>query len=695
MAKEKTLRIVIVEESENDAEALANILRNAGNAVRSTYVEDLEALEQALQNQSPDLLLCAMGLDTIQLEDIVARLGQEKLNTPVIAIAESCDEPAIIAALRMGASDLASYDQPDHLQLIVAREVKSLKASREAQEYRRAFSESEKRARNLMESSRDAITYIHDGMHIYANRSYLEMFGFDELEEIEGTPILDMVSPDDHAMFKDFLRSYGRGSEEGTETLELNGMLPDGSTFKAVMEFTPATIEGEPCTQIIIRSQSDSKELEKKLKYLSKQDMLTGLFNRQYFMEELELAVTHARAGSGTSAVLYLLLDNFKGIKEGIGITAADNVVREVADLLRDTCQESDVLARFGDHAFTVIRRDCEVSGAQSLAEELRKAVEGHIADVDSHSITTTCSIGVSLVTESAPPAQQVLSQADLACEVARAGGANQVHLHNPVSDEKAGKDREKQWSDLIKTALEEDRFRLLYQPIVSLQGDHQEKYEVFLRMIDEEGDSIMPGQFIETAEQSGQIAEIDRWVIRNAVNVLAQRRSSGIQTTFFIKLSGQTLADAELPIWIREQMVEHKLGPDSVVFEIAEQTAQQHLKHAKAFMKAMQQLDYATALEHFGSGPNSFQLLKHLPADYLKIDGSFIHNLASDNANQAMVKSILDLAQSMQKKCIAEFVQDPHSLAVLWQQGIHYIQGNFLQEPDESLNYDFSDEVA
>lgn len=694
MDKEKTLRLIIAEESRNDAEALANILRNAGYAVRHVHVSDGEELETALAGQAPDLILCALELEALPLDDVMTQLAQLRLDLPVLAIGATASEPDIAAVLRAGAADLASYDQPERLQLVAARELRNQRLCTDARRFEQSFRESEKRARGLMESSRDAITYIHEGMHIYANRSYLEMFGFDELEEIEGTPILDMVSQDDHAMFKDFLRTYGKESS-APDQLDLRGLLPDGNTFKACMEFSCATIEGEPCTQIIIRGQSDSRELEQKLKYLSKQDMLTGLYNRQYFMEEMELAVTDARAGSGNSALLYLLLDNFREIKENFGIGKADLVLREIATVLRDLCEPSDVLARFGDHSFTIIRKRVCGEEALAFADSIRGVIEEHIAEVEDQSVTTTCSIGVSLITEHAPPTQQLLAQADLACEVARAEGGNSVHLHNPVADEQLGREREQQWQDAIAQAIEAGGFQLVYQPIVSLLGNHQEKYEVFVRMLGEAGEAILPGQFLASAEQSGQIIDIDRWVVSKAIEVLAKRRKEGIETQFFIKLSGQTLGDPELAIWINDLMRTHSLAANSLVFEIAEQTAQQYLKNAKAFIKAMQQIRCHTALEHFGSGPNSFQLLKHLPVDYLKIDGSFIHNLASEPDNQAVVKSIVEMAQSMNKQCIAEFVQDPHSLSVLWQSGVHFIQGYFLQEPDASLSYNFSDEVA
>ncbi len=388
-------------------------------------------------------------------------------------------------------------------------------------------------------------------------------------------------------------------------------------------------------------------------------------------------------------------MDNFKNIKDNVGIGIADMVISDIADLLRDHTTEQDIVARFGDHSFTVLRKNGDAESVQALGEQIRQVVEDHIADVEDQSVTTTCSIGMSIVAESTPSAHEVISRADLACEVARSSGGNKIHLHNPVVDEKIGQERDQQMHALIKEALEQDQFQLLYQPIVSLQGDVGEKYEVLLRMLNDEGEHILPTQFLPIAEQTGQVSEIDRWVIRNSIQALAEHRSQGAETEFFIKVTGSTIQDTDLVQYIQACLKESRLPGDTLTFEIAEKHAAQHLKYAKAFVKTLQELHCHAALEHFGAGPNSFQLLKHLPVDFLKIDGSFIHNLASDNDNQAMVKSILDTANSMNKRCIAEYVQDAHSLAVLWQSGIHFIQGNFLQEPTASLDYDFSGEIA
>jgi diguanylate cyclase (GGDEF)-like protein len=496
-----------------------------------------------------------------------------------------------------------------------------------------------------------------------------------------------MVAPAEHTRFKEFLRNYAK-SADGDRNLEVQGLRPDGSGFNALMEFSPATYAGEACTQIIIRDQSISRELEKKIKHLSKQDLLTGLYNRQYFLEELEQAVEEKTG----AAVLYLLLDNFKTIKESVGIAGSDLVLGDIANLIRARIDAKDIAARFSDNAFTVLTHHAHPLDA---AELLRTAVEDHIADVNGQSVATTCSIGVARISDGPKSAQDLLGRADLACDLARTAGGNRVHVHNPVADLQVGKEKERKWTTAVRAALDQDRFRLVFQPIVSLQGSPGEQYEVLLRMLHDDGAYILPGDFFPPAEEVALITAIDRWVIAHAILSASEQRRTGKAPVLFIKITGPSLADETLLPWISEQLKAARVPGDSLVFEISEQTAVTCLKDAKTFAKGVHELRCGLAMEHFGKGDNAFHLLKHVPADYLKLDGSLMHHLAENTESQDRVKSIADSAHAMNKATIAAFVEDAASLSVLWQLGVKYIQGKFLLEPYPTMSYEFAEESA
>lgn len=686
---DNVLRVLIVEESSNEAEAVINALRNAGHAVRAQRVEDDEDFEAALDQQQWDLAVCPPKLTFFEAAKAAELIGASQKDIPLLIVKPRDAELTVAQALRLGAVDCVNNDDPEHLQYVVQRELSALVERRQHRVCKKAMRESERRCRTLLDSSRDAITYVHEGMHIYANPVYLEMFGYAEQDEIESMPILDMVAPEDLDKFKKFLRGFSKSGENLKGEIEVRGLRADNSEFKAVMEFTPATIEGEACTQIIIRSQAN-KELEKQLNFLSKQDLLTGLFNRQYLIEKLDEAISDATEQSN-SALLYIELDKFGDIKENVGIAGVDLVLGDVAKVLKAVVPPSDVLARFSDHTFAALVANPSRDKVKQLAESMKEKLAGHICNAGEQSVTTTCSIGVAVVSESTRNAQSALDNAANACAVVRDGGGNAVHVHNPIADRKAGEEQNSHWASIIQDAIKQNQFFNVYLPVVSLHGDPEELYEVLIRLRGTEGRTVMPGEFMGAAQQAGLMKHIDRWVLHNSVRTLAERRDQGHDTRFFVKLSTDSLRDETTLPWLSELLKKFRVSGDSLSIELSESGAISYLKQAKAFISGLKQLRCSSVLDHFGTDAASVANLKHLDVDFLKIDGELVKNVTSDVEKQDAVKELAQLAQSIEKKTIAEFVQDANSLAVLWQCGVNYIQGYFLQEPSEELNYDFA----
>jgi len=685
----QALKLIVIDDTLNEAESCVSILKNAGIAVRMQYVESLEDLEEILSPHSHDMIFCsAISVDPTLTEVISST---QKIDPSIVILATHSEDDIEIReeVIAAGARDMICKDSPNHMQLVTRREMAVASCLRNMQTCKTALRESEKRCHNLLDSSRDAITYVHEGMHIYANQVYLDTFGFPNLEEIEGTPIMDMVSETDHEQLKKYLRMYSKG-ENRTRALEVTGMRPNGKTFRAQMEFSPASIDSEPCTQIIIRDQSLNKELESKLKFLSKKDVQTDLYNRQYFIETLENMVRLAREDRNSRSLLFLEPDNIKFIKETVGIAGIDAVLRDIADIIRNELSENVMAARFSDTAFTIATEINDTNELMGLADNIRTAIESHITEVEGQSITFTCSIGACQFGANGNNAHDVISQADLACELAHQDGGNCIHLHNPIADEKASRERDIHWSKTIEHALNHNAFSLVYQPIASLHGETSERYEVLLRMVDEDDNPVSPSKFIPAAEEHGMSVAVDRWVIVNAIKVLRDRILSGKDTIMFIKISSTSVTDEHMLVWIAEVLRKSKIDPSKLVFEVHENAINNVLRHAKTFVDGLKELKCGFCLEHFGVGENSIQILKHLQTSYIKIDGSFMRNLASNQENQAMVKSMTELAQSVKTATIAEFVEDASSLAVLWQCGINYIQGNFLQQPQEIMDYDF-----
>ncbi|MDT8283842.1 MAG: PAS domain S-box protein, partial [Gammaproteobacteria bacterium] len=292
--EDKIINLIVIDDSFDSEEKIISTLRTTGYTARSSRVEDAEDLLEILSKQTPDLLIYFESMQSISLKQSVECLHKDKKteNCRVISVNKT-QQPDVVAAMRSGAVDATSFDDIAHLILIITREYQSLISARQTQKFKNALNESERRCASLLDSSRDAIAYIHEGMHVYSNRSYLELFDIEKSDDLEGLPILDMVAPDGRDNFKDFLRSYS-SNEDTIKKIDSTLQKPNGDEFTGEIEFSPAQIDGEPCIQLVIRKEdASSEELERQLELLSQKDQLTGLFNRQYSIETLETVIKH------------------------------------------------------------------------------------------------------------------------------------------------------------------------------------------------------------------------------------------------------------------------------------------------------------------------------------------------------------------------------------------------------------------
>ncbi|NOX91781.1 MAG: EAL domain-containing protein [Gammaproteobacteria bacterium] len=686
---DNVIRPLILEESANEAEALASALRNAGYAIRYKHIEDAEDLQEALESQTWDLLLAARQIATFPATQALSIIKKSGRDIPGIIFGHEPDNTTTIELLKAGAVNVVSGETQEHLLLVIEREINNLRERREHRRCKSLYHESEKRNRTLINSSRDPIAYIHEGMHIYANQSYQDIFGYEDIEDLRSIPIMDLITPDEQQGFKDVLR--GINNDQPPEgALEYQAVREDGEVFAATMEFSRASIDGEACTQVMIHRKSDNKALEKEIEQLRQQDLLTGLYNNQYFMEQIQDAINHASKSEEKFALLYIEPDNFKNIKDTLGIAESDLVLSDIAQYIQEILPEDNAhVARYAGTIFSVILSGSQQKQAGKLAKKLCTGLAEKIFEVEKKAVTTTFSIGISTITETTIDAKTAISQTEVACNAAKEKGGNQIHIFSE-EDALASLEADKRIVSLLELALKNNRLMLHYQPIVSLHAEPGERYEVLVRLKDQDDSIIMPGNFLAAAEQAGLMQEIDKWVIKNAAKAILDKRKIGKEIQFFIKISVDSLRDPNLLVWISKLLQAARLHGDSLVFEISEQTALENIKAAKVFSDGLKQLHCNMALDHAGKESDDLAYLKHLKLKYLKIDGSHINNVTSEES-QAVIQRVAEAGRANKILTIAEHVQDPACLAVLWQHGVNFIQGFYLQQPEKSLDYDFS----
>ena len=336
--EKKTIRLLILEDSQNEAERLVSLFRNAGHATRVHRLTSSEDLAETLQ-QTWDLLICAPSSERLDPSEAISAIRRQAKDIPVIQLVEDNDSEIITEALLFGAQDALPQGEDERLVLVAKRELANLEERRARRAAEVALREAEKRCQLLLESSVDAITYVHDGMHIYANRAYLELFRYEDGEELEGMPMIDLIASADHGAFKDFLKNYQ--SAEGSAELSCQGVRADGSSFAAQMSFSPANYDGEPCIQVVIRAETSNAELEEKLREISSQDLVTGLFNRTHFLELMDGAAERAISTGQPSTLAYIRVDRYASLQGEIGLADVDLLLTDLAGLLRAHWQEA------------------------------------------------------------------------------------------------------------------------------------------------------------------------------------------------------------------------------------------------------------------------------------------------------------------------------------------------------------------
>jgi len=429
---------------------------------------------------------------------------------------------------------------------------------------------------------------------------------------------------------------------------------------------------------------TEARLLSEKIAYQASHDALTGLANRSQFDSYIKQAVALAYADNSEHALCYLDLDQFKVVNDTCGHLAGDELLRQLGELLRKHSRRHDFVARLGGDEFGVLMSNCSLNEAFRACENLRDLVRDFRFAWEDRSFTIGVSIGVSPINGSSGNAVNLLKEADSACYVAKDNGRNRVHVFHPDDEELAMRQGEMQWVEKIQQGLEQNRFCLYGQLIVPLAG-HEEgvHFETLVRYRDDNGHLIPPGAFLPAAERYNLASELDRWVISNLFEWIANKPGFLDKLSLCsVNLSGLSMSDEAMLAFIFEQFSKWAIPANKICFEVTETAAIANLSYATKFINDLRSRGCSFSLDDFGSGLSSFAYLKNLPVDYLKIDGLFVKDILDDKVDFAMVKSINEVGHVMDKKTIAEFVENEQIFNLLNELGVDYAQGYGIGKP-------------
>ena len=725
MKKQNQLNLLIIDDNQLYAEQLvATLEKNYYKRVNLGFLDAKDELIKLLR-QSWDIILMGNAYD-LTFKNVKEILKDHDADIPIIAMLPEGEitYPSALTAIEQaqsqlvadndktnvllplytywGAADAVVKNKVLRMAIRIRREHEHHQLCRELDRLKMVLNDAEQRANILIKNSKSAVAYIEDGLHIYANEPYLEMFGFDSLEDLMGVPVVDLIARNNIQDFKTFLKNFEKGHRTNVE-FTFESVRKDNTTFAAKLQLAAATYDGQPCLQVIIQpnEQVNHAQLAKKLEAMERIDKTTGLFNRHGFerlFAKLHDVIVAKNLSVGLMAVR---IDNVGKIHASVGIEGLDDVVIAVANNLQQQLTEvvgierakNGYISRFNDNMFMVIIPNVSQHDLSTLGQQLVADINNTLIEIGHRTIKTSITIGATLVNASAPDTTVIINRVIQAIIMATKANKESnddkdlFYLYDPTSF--AGSDDSALYESL-RNALEHSTFTLLYQPIYDVEKDASNMFEVFLRLPLADGTLMTPDKFLAVANNHQLMDKIDRWVLIQACKALKRYRHEVDPTArLLVHLSAVSLADATLPSFISRLI--QALGtsePGVLTVQFSEGMTIDYLAVAAKQSTELNQAGCHVGIYDFGAAVNAVEVLEFVKPQLVRLDRSYIKDL-SNNDNVKTVATVVREINARGASCLMAFIEDPAAMSAAWTVGARYLQGAYLQKASDTMHID------
>jgi len=670
-----SVNLLVIDRSPESAEHINSLLRNSGIKIHVLHVQTSSEVKRALDHDSPVLILYANpDQSDAPIEDI-SELSLA-FSVPLALFTPMNDPEKLAKILGSTACFVINSENENLLTSSVDRLIRNSENERNFEKQREFVEELEHRYNLLLDSSRDAIAYVHEGLHVYANRAYLEALGVTEEEEITGLSLLEMLDAGD-VNLKTLFKGLSKG-QFPAGPLEVKVSRPDANTFGANLVFSPARYDGEDCIQMMMQIRDSANELAAELERLRMIDPLTRLHNRKAFSDALEACIASPPAND-TAAVFYVETDNIKDLQDELSPEAMDSFVSDLAEMIRKSMAPADFAARISDNGFAILMARPTSAQLENAGRELVSAYRSHIIDIGDRALSASCSVGMAAVGRLATSAPDIITCARKAYAEAAEKG-DQLVVYRPQLTAVTAVSGEQEWIDRIRVALSNQDFYSVQQSIVDLDGEGEQMMENITFMRGEDGD-YPSREFQKIADRNDLAGTIDRHVIPGLLRTFVDSEERQL-----ISLSNNSILDYGFPGWFAEQLKLSCVEGNRIILQIAANAAVTNLRPAQRLMKELSPYGCQLAVSQFDSERRTRQLLEHLDVSFIKIDPALTENMTAITKNQEAVNKIVEAAEKSGVAVIADEVSDTSSLAVLWQCGVKLIAGTFLRESSQVL---------
>ena len=694
----KILRVLILDESPDDAEQASAILRQAGFMLKTQRLETGVAVEQNLDNSQWDLVLCAHGLPNLPARQVVELVAHKQPFVPVVVLARRIADDELRQLMQAGARDVIIKGQWGRLLPAVERELTVANERRAWTETREAMGQLEARYRSMIEASLEAISYVQDGMHMDANPSYLKLFGYENIDLLKETPLLNLIDKQDQARFKAALRK-----PEGAEkTQEFLAVAANGTRIPIEVALNPLAIHGEQCVQVVATDITKRKALEVKLQSMHQRDPLTGLSNRTHFVSALGDTL------KTPGGVLFgLTVNQLAALNQTLGHTACDRLLVQIARQLRELLDNQTPVARITGGQFAVLLDAKAASGAETLARKLNDMVATLTASEADRTMKPDVTIQRLQLEARHKDRQAIMDQVfksdAQAAPAALTPKAAKVTV-TPVASttpatiskpqaapapafQPAASRASGDWAEAVQNALAHNQMQLLFQPIINLHGEPRCLYEAQLTLRTLDGKVVPPSEYLPSAEASGLGGKIDRNLMLNVIDTLSKYRLDGRPGTVFVGLTSAAVQDSALLAAIQMHLKATGLDPADLILQLDEAVLAQHPDAAGHFIENARAMGMGIAIDNFTGQAVSHETLAGLNVDFIGM------NCGLDGLKEDALISAIDTALALERVIVAKRIEDANVFTGLFSRGVHYVQGDYLQPASPGLDYSFESE--
>jgi PAS domain S-box-containing protein len=679
MQQNDNLHLLISCESQASLESCLAYFRDAGHSVRAHRITSLRDLGDMLRDQQWDLFIAHEKHPEIAPAEALALLAERASDLPCIVRAADPLGAEALAWQRAGARDVVGEDDDARLLLAACREIRARREHRELAALRVQYEEIAERCELLLAASRDAIAYVVDGMHVHANELYAELFGYAGVEELGSIPLVDLIAAEKQQEFKDALKRY-RANPEAQTAIDFTGTRADGSEFAGQLVLTTASFEGEPCMQVLVRAAPAAAPA-----HAPAAAGAGGL-----------AALTGALAATGGGQLLLIAVDGFNQHCRNLGVGAANRLVDELGAFIARSVGWSQAPLRAADGVLAVHLAESDPQRALADARRAVDAVAGHIHEVGAQSVSCSICVEVCPLGEGRDATVQALLDRCWSALLGTVERAQRLRAADPERIELASAGEPATAAGAattsgpsIEEALRSGELCILFQPIVSLRGDSSEYYEVQARHQPSHRPAL---DWLAETSPGASSAELDQLVALDALQKLAAHRAAHPETRLILPVGGGSVLDADFADWLAATLRAAAVPPDCLVIAIAHRTASSHLKQAKLLAERLASLGCQLCVSDVHTGNNPIPELLHLRPQFARIAEALAPALADTESTNTLLKPLVESLHREQIASIMPRVEGAGVLAVLWQLGVNFIQGDYLQAPQPQMHYDFTD---